>query len=191
MGPEQLPVHIWNNGLLNHLGLECGGPFHSKCGEKRHSNTTRWSRSDEVDVASVELCVFPCTAGAGHLCQVCGEGAGCLCPRCVQWCGYHTSSCMKGCHAHAQYAGHAVSVATSKACCSATLAISAMRHHNSVLRSALLSLRRCCLAAWCVCVCAAERVQDGVFGAMMNVALENDGPVTFILDSGHQGSGHH
>lgn len=36
-----------------------------------------------------------------------------------------------------------------------------------------------------------ERVHDGVFGAMMNVALENDGPVTFIVDSGHQGSGHH
>jgi D-tyrosyl-tRNA(Tyr) deacylase len=34
---------------------------------------------------------------------------------------------------------------------------------------------------------APERVQDGVFGAMMNVALENDGPVTFVLDSGHQG----
>jgi hypothetical protein len=50
----------------------------------------------------------------------------------------------------------------------------------------------CRLAVWCVCcVCCAERVQDGVFGAMMNVALENDGPVTFILDSGHQGSGHH
>eukprot|EP00878_Enallax_costatus_P030852 GHUV01033652.1.p1 GENE.GHUV01033652.1~~GHUV01033652.1.p1 ORF type:complete len:105 (+),score=19.33 GHUV01033652.1:227-541(+) len=32
-----------------------------------------------------------------------------------------------------------------------------------------------------------ERVHDGVFGAMMNVELVNDGPVTFILDSGHQG----
>ena len=28
-----------------------------------------------------------------------------------------------------------------------------------------------------------DRVKDGVFGAMMNVALENDGPVTFLLDS--------
>eukprot|EP00002_Diphylleia_rotans_P001399 TRINITY_DN10795_c0_g1_i1.p1 TRINITY_DN10795_c0_g1~~TRINITY_DN10795_c0_g1_i1.p1 ORF type:complete len:184 (+),score=41.27 TRINITY_DN10795_c0_g1_i1:49-600(+) len=28
-----------------------------------------------------------------------------------------------------------------------------------------------------------SRVKDGVFGAMMNVALENDGPVTLILDS--------
>mmetsp|Transcript_38159 Transcript_38159/g.99089 ORF Transcript_38159/g.99089 Transcript_38159/m.99089 type:complete len:153 (+) Transcript_38159:163-621(+) len=28
-----------------------------------------------------------------------------------------------------------------------------------------------------------ERIKDGVFGAMMNVALENDGPVTFNLDS--------
>eukprot|EP00879_Flechtneria_rotunda_P028125 GHRR01030204.1.p1 GENE.GHRR01030204.1~~GHRR01030204.1.p1 ORF type:complete len:190 (+),score=33.15 GHRR01030204.1:558-1127(+) len=28
-----------------------------------------------------------------------------------------------------------------------------------------------------------NRVQDGVFGAMMNVVLENDGPVTFIIDS--------
>jgi D-Tyr-tRNAtyr deacylase len=41
------------------------------------------------------------------------------------------------------------------------------------------------------CGAAAERVHDGVFGAMMNVTLENDGPVTFILDSGHQGAGHH
>lgn len=30
---------------------------------------------------------------------------------------------------------------------------------------------------------AAERVKDGAFGAMMNVTLENDGPVTFNLDS--------
>jgi len=29
----------------------------------------------------------------------------------------------------------------------------------------------------------ADRVQDGVFGAMMKVALENDGPVTVMLDS--------
>lgn len=36
-------------------------------------------------------------------------------------------------------------------------------------------------------LCAADRVHDGVFGAMMNVELVNDGPVTFILDSGHQG----
>jgi len=28
-----------------------------------------------------------------------------------------------------------------------------------------------------------ERVKDGVFGAMMSVKLENDGPVTYILDS--------
>lgn len=28
-----------------------------------------------------------------------------------------------------------------------------------------------------------EKVKDGVFGAMMNVSLVNDGPVTFILDS--------
>lgn len=26
-------------------------------------------------------------------------------------------------------------------------------------------------------------VKDGIFGAMMNVKLENDGPVTIILDS--------
>ncbi|WIA13316.1 hypothetical protein OEZ85_006899 [Tetradesmus obliquus] len=32
-----------------------------------------------------------------------------------------------------------------------------------------------------------DRVHDGVFGAMMNVELVNDGPVTFMLDSGHQG----
>eukprot|EP00882_Tetradesmus_deserticola_P008690 GHRQ01009163.1.p2 GENE.GHRQ01009163.1~~GHRQ01009163.1.p2 ORF type:complete len:105 (+),score=41.51 GHRQ01009163.1:359-673(+) len=31
-----------------------------------------------------------------------------------------------------------------------------------------------------------DRVQDGVFGAMMNVELVNDGPVTFTLDSQHQ-----
>lgn len=36
-----------------------------------------------------------------------------------------------------------------------------------------------------------ERVGDGVFGAMMDVSLVNDGPVTFIVDSGHQGAGHH
>lgn len=29
----------------------------------------------------------------------------------------------------------------------------------------------------------ADRVKDGVFGAMMNVALVNDGPVTFVVDS--------
>jgi len=29
----------------------------------------------------------------------------------------------------------------------------------------------------------ADRVQDGVFGAMMKVSLENDGPVTLVLDS--------
>ena len=29
----------------------------------------------------------------------------------------------------------------------------------------------------------ADRVKDGVFGAMMKVSLVNDGPVTFILDS--------
>lgn len=44
---------------------------------------------------------------------------------------------------------------------------------------------------WHCYFAAAELVHDGVFGAMMNVALENDGPVTFILDSGHQGAGHH
>jgi len=30
---------------------------------------------------------------------------------------------------------------------------------------------------------AAERVQAGVFGAMMDVQLRNDGPVTLVLDS--------
>ncbi|EFO22135.1 D-tyrosyl-tRNA(Tyr) deacylase [Loa loa] len=30
---------------------------------------------------------------------------------------------------------------------------------------------------------APERIKDGRFGAMMNVQIENDGPVTFILDS--------
>jgi D-aminoacyl-tRNA deacylase len=29
----------------------------------------------------------------------------------------------------------------------------------------------------------ADKVKDGVFAAMMNVALENDGPVTWALDS--------
>ncbi|KAI7835933.1 hypothetical protein COHA_010167, partial [Chlorella ohadii] len=29
----------------------------------------------------------------------------------------------------------------------------------------------------------ADRIQDGVFGAMMQVSLANDGPVTFLLDS--------
>eukprot|EP00892_Ulva_mutabilis_P003347 jgi/Ulvmu1/1384/UM011_0112.1 len=29
----------------------------------------------------------------------------------------------------------------------------------------------------------AERVKDGVFGAMMDVALVNDGPVTLVIDS--------
>lgn len=29
----------------------------------------------------------------------------------------------------------------------------------------------------------AERVKDGVFGAMMDIGLVNDGPVTLILDS--------
>lgn len=38
---------------------------------------------------------------------------------------------------------------------------------------------------------APERVKDGVFGAMMDVQLQNDGPVTFIVDSGHQGAGQH
>jgi len=28
-----------------------------------------------------------------------------------------------------------------------------------------------------------EKVKDGVFGAMMNVSLTNEGPVTFTLDS--------
>ena len=32
------------------------------------------------------------------------------------------------------------------------------------------------------------QVQDGVFGAMMNVSLVNDGPVTFVLDT-REGSG--
>ena len=31
-----------------------------------------------------------------------------------------------------------------------------------------------------------ERVKDGMFGAMMQVGLVNDGPVTFILDSESQ-----
>mmetsp|Transcript_6172 Transcript_6172/g.17244 ORF Transcript_6172/g.17244 Transcript_6172/m.17244 type:complete len:110 (-) Transcript_6172:1298-1627(-) len=30
---------------------------------------------------------------------------------------------------------------------------------------------------------AANRIHDGIFGAMMNVALENDGPVTWTLES--------
>lgn len=30
---------------------------------------------------------------------------------------------------------------------------------------------------------AADRVKDGVFGAMMDVSLVNDGPVTFVIDS--------
>lgn len=29
----------------------------------------------------------------------------------------------------------------------------------------------------------AYKVKDGVFGALMNVSLENDGPVTMIVDS--------
>uniref|UniRef100_A0A7S3VKV7 D-aminoacyl-tRNA deacylase n=1 Tax=Dunaliella tertiolecta TaxID=3047 RepID=A0A7S3VKV7_DUNTE len=29
----------------------------------------------------------------------------------------------------------------------------------------------------------AEKVKDGVFGAMMDVSLTNDGPVTFVIDS--------
>lgn len=29
----------------------------------------------------------------------------------------------------------------------------------------------------------AEKVKDGVFGAMMDVSLTNDGPVTFVVDS--------
>ncbi len=29
----------------------------------------------------------------------------------------------------------------------------------------------------------ADRVKDGVFGAKMDVALVNDGPVTFVVDS--------
>ena len=41
----------------------------------------------------------------------------------------------------------------------------------------------CC--ACCTVLCCA--VQDGVFGAMMKVALENDGPVTFTLDSDDRG----
>ncbi len=32
----------------------------------------------------------------------------------------------------------------------------------------------------------ADKVKDGVFGAMMNVALVNDGPVTVIVDSDHK-----
>ena len=28
-----------------------------------------------------------------------------------------------------------------------------------------------------------EKIKDGVFGAMMDVALVNDGPVTLMLDS--------
>lgn len=28
-----------------------------------------------------------------------------------------------------------------------------------------------------------DKVKDGIFGAMMKVSLENDGPVTIILDS--------
>lgn len=30
---------------------------------------------------------------------------------------------------------------------------------------------------------AADKIKDGVFGAYMSVQLENDGPVTYILDS--------
>lgn len=30
---------------------------------------------------------------------------------------------------------------------------------------------------------AAEKVKDGKFGAMMNVSLVNDGPVTIVIDS--------
>ncbi|KAF8468895.1 D-Tyr tRNAtyr deacylase-like domain-containing protein [Kalaharituber pfeilii] len=33
-----------------------------------------------------------------------------------------------------------------------------------------------------------ERVKDGVFGAMMDVALVNDGPVTFEFDTSNSGS---
>ena len=33
------------------------------------------------------------------------------------------------------------------------------------------------------------RVETGVFGAMMDVALVNDGPVTFVLDTEQVGSG--
>ena len=33
------------------------------------------------------------------------------------------------------------------------------------------------------------RVETGVFGAMMDVALVNDGPVTFVLDTEQPGSG--
>jgi hypothetical protein len=35
----------------------------------------------------------------------------------------------------------------------------------------------------------ADRVHDGEFGAMMEVALVNDGPVTIIVDSGEKSSG--
>lgn len=35
---------------------------------------------------------------------------------------------------------------------------------------------------------AAGKVQDGVFGAMMDVQLVNDGPVTYIVDSNEHDS---
>jgi D-tyrosyl-tRNA(Tyr) deacylase len=36
---------------------------------------------------------------------------------------------------------------------------------------------------------APDKVQDGVFGAMMRVSLVNDGPVTFCFDSRDNGGG--
>ena len=33
------------------------------------------------------------------------------------------------------------------------------------------------------CEYEAARVKDGKFGAMMNVSLVNDGPVTIVIDS--------
>lgn len=50
----------------------------------------------------------------------------------------------------------------------------------------MLELRLLLSPYICLPACRLCRVFDGVFGAMMNVELVNDGPVTFILDSGHQ-----
>lgn len=83
-------------------------------------------------------------------------------------------------------------VSLARTVCGFQLALRATQHHGNQteLSPSTKSLTTTlCLVLWVAA--GADRVQDGVFGAMMNVALENDGPVTFILDSGHQGSGHH
>jgi D-Tyr-tRNAtyr deacylase len=88
----------------------------------------------------------------------------------------HTALCAKLTHEHKQQLQCSVVHVSCISC--ATTQTQALHSVAVQARDAYSALVDAVKAAY-----VPERVKDGVFGAMMKVKLENDGPVTFILDT--------